>query len=213
MKRIYILGVNGNARDILETVAQIRSVTPSFPKVAGFLDDRLAKGESVNGGKVHGSIDYAPEIDGALFVNAIGSPESYLRKPALIKKTKLPEKSFITVIHPQASISPSASIGIGSVVLSHTSMGAGVKIGKHVMILQSSVISHDTQIGDYAVLATGVCLSGDVEVGKNVYTGSQCSVRGKVRIVQGALVGMGAVVLKDIPSGEVWCGNPAQRLR
>ena len=213
MKRIYILGVNGNARDIMEAIFQIRLLKPDFPEVGGFLDDGLVKGTLVDDVKVCGPIDSASQIPDACFVNAIGSPESYFQKSSLIAKAGIPEASFISVIHPQTDVSPSASIGIGSVVLSHTSVGAGVRIGNHVMVLQNCVISHDTCVEDYAVLTTGVCLSGNVHVEKNAYLGSQCSIRGGVKIGPGALVGMGSVVLKNIPAREVWCGNPARRLR
>jgi acetyltransferase-like isoleucine patch superfamily enzyme len=37
-------------------------------------------------------------------------------------------------------------------------------------------------------------------------------IKNKVRIGNDVTVGMGAVVLKDIPDGETWAGNPAKRL-
>lgn len=38
-------------------------------------------------------------------------------------------------------------------------------------------------------------------------------VLGRLQIGVFSTVGMGAVVLRDIPPGEVWGGNPARRLR
>lgn len=213
MKRIYILGVNGNARDVLEAIQRIHAAHPSFPEPGGFLDDRLAVGTPVGHVKVCGPLDHASKLPDAVFVNAIGSPASYHLKPSLIAKCGIPEGRFMTVLDPMTCVSASATIGSGTVALSHTSIGSGAKIGRHVMMLQNCVISHDAQIGDHAVLATGVCISGDVQIGENAYIGSNVSVRGGVKIGAGALVGMGSVVLKDIPAREVWCGNPARRLR
>jgi acetyltransferase-like isoleucine patch superfamily enzyme len=34
-----------------------------------------------------------------------------------------------------------------------------------------------------------------------------------VRIGDGAVIGMSAVVRKDVDPGEVWAGNPARKLR
>ncbi|UVO67638.1 LbetaH domain-containing protein [Parabacteroides distasonis] len=34
-----------------------------------------------------------------------------------------------------------------------------------------------------------------------------------VTIGEGAIVGAGAIVTKDIPSNEVWAGNPARFIR
>jgi acetyltransferase-like isoleucine patch superfamily enzyme len=38
-------------------------------------------------------------------------------------------------------------------------------------------------------------------------------VREKLSIGAGAVVGMGSVVLQDVPAGEVWAGVPARRIR
>ena len=49
MKRIYILGVNGNARDILEAIELTCKSTPDFPEAGGFLDDRVRNGRKLMG--------------------------------------------------------------------------------------------------------------------------------------------------------------------
>ena len=213
MKRIYILGVNGNARDVLEAIRLIRANHPDFPEAGGFLDDRVPKGTLVDGIPVCGAIRSAAKLRDACFVNAIGSPESYLLKPSIIARTGAKDSAFISVVHPQAAISSTATLGRGSVVLSQTSIGCGVKIGNHVMILQNCVISHDSRIEDYAVLATGVCLSGNARVGKNAYLGSSSSIRGNQKVGARSLIGLGSAVVKNVPSDEIWCGNPARRLK
>jgi acetyltransferase-like isoleucine patch superfamily enzyme len=43
--------------------------------------------------------------------------------------------------------------------------------------------------------------------------GAGAVVREGLRIGAGALVGMGSVVLADVPAGAVWAGNPARPLR
>ncbi|MBI4028223.1 MAG: NeuD/PglB/VioB family sugar acetyltransferase [Verrucomicrobia bacterium] len=213
MKRLYILGVNGNARDVLDAVMEIRRRDSSFPEPAGFLDDGVAEGTIVDGLPVHGRIEVAAKLANACFVNAIGSPESYPRKPLVIERTGVSASAFATVVHPAACVSRSAQVGRGSVILSHVSVGAGARIGDHVMVLQNGVISHDSRIDDYAVLAAGMCLSGGVRVGRCAYVGAQACVRNNIEIGEESLVGMGSVVVKPVPSHEVWCGNPARKLR
>jgi len=213
MKRIYILGVNGNARDVLETISLLAKQQPGFPTVGGFLDDRIAVGTRVDGVPVCGKIADATKLSNACFVNAIGSPESYLHKADILRKSGIVPKDFVTVIHPSAAVSSSAKIDKGSVILSHVSVGAGVRVGRHVMVLQNCVLSHDSVLEEGAVLATGVRLSGEVHVGKGAYLGSSVVVRGGLKIGARALVGLGAVVTKNIPSDEIWCGNPARFLR
>ena len=43
--------------------------------------------------------------------------------------------------------------------------------------------------------------------------GQACTIRQFVRLGKGSLIGMGAVVLKDVPPNSVMVGNPARRLK
>ena len=49
--------------------------------------------------------------------------------------------------------------------------------------------------------------------GKGAYIGMGTMVVKPVTIGEGAIVGAGAIVTKDIPSNEVWAGNPARFIR
>ncbi len=50
-------------------------------------------------------------------------------------------------------------------------------------------------------------------IGNDVWIGSKCLIKGGVTIGNGAIVGMGSVVLHDIPPYEIWAGNPARKIR
>ncbi len=50
-------------------------------------------------------------------------------------------------------------------------------------------------------------------IGNDVWIGSHCLIKGGVTIGDGAIVGMGSVVTKDIPPYEIWAGNPAKCIR
>lgn len=210
MKRIYILGVNGNARDVLDSVTSIRLTDSKFPELGGFLDDNIERGTLIDGIPVVGKIEEAKNIPDGRFVLAIGSAESYTKKPEIIKKTGLPREAFTTVIHPSVAIASSARIGVGGAILSHSSIGANTTIGDFVMILQGSIVSHDSVVEDYSTITTGVAISGLVKIRKNAYLGSNSSIRARLEVGERALVGMGAVVVKNIPPDEVWFGNPAE---
>lgn len=50
-------------------------------------------------------------------------------------------------------------------------------------------------------------------IGNDVWIGANCLIKSGVNIADGAVIGMGAVVLKDIGPYEVWAGNPARLIR
>lgn len=219
-RRIIILGTGGNCVDILDTINEItsRSATSSHAadgnyECIGFLDDDAEKwGEEILGIKVLGPINTAVNYD-ADFVNGIGSPGTFHRKPEIIASAGVPEEKWATIIHPTASVSRTASIGKGSVIFQNVTITTNVVIGNHIVILPNSVISHDVRIGNYTCIAGGVCISGNVRVGKQCYVGTNSTIIGNIAIGDLCLIGMGSVVLKDVPDNTVVAGNPARRLR
>jgi hypothetical protein len=75
------------------------------------------------------------------------------------------------------------------------------------------VFTHDDVVGDFATIAAGVRLAGGVTVGTGAYLGAGALVRERCTIGSWSVVGMGAVVLGDVPPGETWVGSPTARLR
>ena len=51
-----------------------------------------------------------------------------------------------------------------------------------------------------------------IEVGSNVFIGSDSVILPGVKIGDNSIIGAGAVVTKDLPSGSVWGGVPARRI-
>ena len=50
-------------------------------------------------------------------------------------------------------------------------------------------------------------------IGNDVWIGSNCLIKGGIRIADGAVIGMGSVVTHDVGPYEIWAGNPARLIR
>lgn len=74
-------------------------------------------------------------------------------------------------------------------------------------------IAHNCQLGKNVWITGNVMLAGSVVVEDNVTIFSSVTVRDQRRIGTGAMIGMGALVTKNVPAGEVWVGCPARKLR
>jgi acyl-[acyl carrier protein]--UDP-N-acetylglucosamine O-acyltransferase len=87
------------------------------------------------------------------------------------------------------------------------------RIGRDSFLMARTHIGHDAVIGERCELGAGTVICGHVVIEDDVQIGGNTWVKPKVRIGKGARLGGGSVVVKDVPAGEVWAGNPAKPLR
>jgi len=85
-------------------------------------------------------------------------------------------------------------------------------IGSHTKINNLCHIAHNNKIGCNVIITGCVNVSGSNIIEDDVWIAPNASIRGYVHIGKGCVVGMGAVVTKDIPEGETWVGNPARKM-
>jgi sugar O-acyltransferase (sialic acid O-acetyltransferase NeuD family) len=214
-KRIIIFGTGGNCLDILDTLRDINDARgETVYECAGFLDDDARKwGKEFHGARVLGALDTARQYAECFFVNGIGSAQNFWKKESILARAQISRERFETIIHPTASVSRTAQLGCGVVVLQNVTINVNATIGDHVFILPGAILSHDDVIGEYTCIASGACLSGSVRVGRACYIGARASIKDQVTIGDVCLIGMGAVVLRDVSANSVVVGNPARFLR
>ncbi|MGY1727498.1 acetyltransferase [Geodermatophilus sp. SYSU D01062] len=213
---LLVLGSGGAAREAVQLLRACPEAASGGPvAVAGFLDDDPARaGTAVDGVPVLGTTAEAPDraARGALLLACVGNPVAPASRQRLVDRLGLPDEVWGTVVHPLASVSPDSTVGAGSVLHAGVVLTAAVTVGRHVYVMPHVVLTHDDEVGDAATFGAGVRLAGGVSVGAAAYLGSGALVREHRRIGAGAVVGMGSVVVRDVPPGQTWAGNPARPL-
>lgn len=121
-----------------------------------------------------------------------------------------------SVIGPFVEIQDDVTIGSRCKIQSHTFVCSGVAIGDEVFVGHGVMFVNDKR--PRATNERGEFQSADewelmpVVVERRASIGSGAVIMGGVRIGEGALVGAGAVVTRDVAPGEVVAGVPARVL-
>ena len=119
------------------------------------------------------------------------------------------EELLVSVIHPQASVSPMAVIGDGVLIARNVSINPMARIADYAILNTGSIIEHECTIGQAAHIAP--VLSGNVEVGERSFIGANSVIKQGVRIGKDVIVGAGSVVIRDVPDNHIIFGNPAKK--
>ena len=101
----------------------------------------------------------------------------------MIQECLKKEKKFVpTLIHPNAVIAESVTIGQGTVVMAGVVINPGTTIGSGCIINTCSSVDHDCKLADYVHVSVGTHLAGTVSVGLRTWIGIGASISNNISI-------------------------------
>ena len=94
-------------------------------------------------------------------------------------------------------------VEIGSCVCIDRGVVDDTVIGDHTKIDNEVHIAHGAKIGKNVLIVAGSVIGGSTIIGDNCFLGINCSIKNKLRIGENVTIGMGAVVLSDVPDNTI----------
>lgn len=192
---IYLYGASGHAKVIKDIIEA------NGGRVIGYVDDNAELNEFETQEVAHSASGMSP------FIISIGN--NRIRK----RIAESLESDYETAVHPSASVSPSATIGKGSVVMAGAIINASAMVGKHCIVNTGASIDHECKLEDYVHLSPHATLCGNVRVGEGSWIGAGAVVIQGIKIGRWSIVGAGAVVTHDVPDYTEVVGVPARPVK
>lgn len=210
MKNLVIIGAGDFGRAVYGWAKQTKE-HGSFWRIKGFLDDRkdaLAGYKHYEVGVISGIEKYQPETDD-LFACGISNPK--LKKKfisAILKKGG----QFTNIIHPTVVMGENVRLGTGNILCPYAIVGSDSVLGDFIIAELRSMIAHDVKIGDWCFIGPSCSLNGRVTLENSVFMGCNAIVLPGGYVGEGAIVGIGSVVIDRVKPFATVFGNPAKPL-
>ncbi|MDR1735103.1 MAG: acetyltransferase [Oscillospiraceae bacterium] len=210
---LLIIGTGGHAKVVYDAAVAMDQATGRERRIVFLTTDSAYAPTHPNtnfcGCPVYYSADNSlsalPETPASAIV-AIGSNGVRRRLSRQLLEAGIPLE---TIIHPSAILSPSATIGSGTLVCAGTVVNPDAAIGIGAILNTGSIIEHDCTVGHFAHISPGAVLAGAVQVGEAAWVGMGARVLPGKHIGKDTILGAGAVLLQDLPDGCTAVGVPA----
>lgn len=212
MKRFAIFGASGCGRGVMPLARQQLQQTEGQPWDLVFVDDNPPTPE-LNGQRVLTYAQWLAEPAASRHIS-LAIANSVVREK-LVARCVADNVKFFDVRAANVVVMDDVQIGPGAVLCPFVTLTSNIRIGQHFHANLYSYVEHDCVIGDFVTFAPGVHCNGNVLVEDHAYIGTGAVLRqGKpgepLVIGRGAVVGMGAVVTKNVAPGTTVVGNPAR---
>lgn len=209
MRSLVLLGGGGHASDVLAVVEAIDGSDGRFDLVY-VADDAWARPERFDERSVEVKMVESIEAGATMapFVVAIGYPGG--RRHVHDLAAAAGGQAADPLIHPHASLGTTTRLAAGVVVMGHTWISPGARLGAHTHVGYGVTIGHDTEVGSFCAIMPGACIGGDAVIGEGVLVGANATVLQGISVGVGAVIGAGAVVTSDVEPGATVVGVPAR---
>ena len=210
MKNLIIIGAGGCGREILQWAKDINEKQPTW-NIKGFIDDNLnALDGKICDVKVLSAVDEYEICDDDEFTCGIGN--SKIRK-LVIEKMEAKGAKFVNIVHPNATVADSCTLGKAVVVYPYALISDNAVIGDGCIINMYSSVAHDSTLGEYCTISAHCDITGMCKLGDRVFMGTTSNMVPTSKIGNDVYICAGSTVMTRLRDGAKVMGNPAKLVK
>jgi sugar O-acyltransferase (sialic acid O-acetyltransferase NeuD family) len=212
-----VFGIGGFGLEVFETLQKGRFRSNELD-LSAFDSKRVLRilkpNEEVTEKDQISEIDFLSSSFEKYFVIAIS--DKYIRQ-RLVQLAITHGAIPISLFDENSRINEESRIDIGAIMSTYSLISPNVEVGKYFHLNIYSYVAHDVKIGNFVTFGPRVSCNGNIIIQDNVYIGAGATLingqRGKPLIIgEGATLGMGAVVIRDVEPYSIMVGNPARAI-
>ncbi len=211
-KRLAIVGAGGFARELRWLVSEINSSAEKF-EFSGFVVsdlERLGSRDSQDSVLGDFSVFSSSRLTFDAIALGIGSPKVRVDMAREIRRLN-PNLEWPALVHPSVKFdAATCEFQEGAVVCAGVIATVHVTVAPLALVNLACTLGHETVVGAGSVLNPTVNVSGGARIGERVLVGTGAQILQYLAIGDDAVVGAGAVVTRDVASGQTVVGVPAR---
>jgi sugar O-acyltransferase (sialic acid O-acetyltransferase NeuD family) len=203
--RVLIVGAGGHAQVVADILLHQDDLYP-----IGYVDDDLRRAvEKPLGLPVLGTLAQIASIPHDAVVVAIGDNKVRQR---LFEQLYSTGEHFATARHPHSTVAHNTQIGPGTMICAGVIVNSESTVGANTILNTGSTLDHHNHLGNHVHIAPGVHTGGEVVIDEGALIGIGAIVLPRRHVGAWCQIGAGSVVTADVPAHATVLGVPA-RLR
>ena len=207
---VAIFGGPGSGAVVAQSARALAARQGSV-KVVGFLNDVLSAGEVVSGVPVLGPFpSWSALADDVRFIAPLHKAKVMQERAGIVGAMGIPEHRWISIVDPMSAVAPDVTIGPGCYIGPFVSVGPGARLGPHTVLRAGAHVGHDCSIGDFVFVGANAVICGFSAVQNGAYVAPSATISDHCRVGRFAVIGLGAVVTKDVADFQTVYGVPAR---